>query len=145
MQNDGNLVLYSGSAENGYWSSNTRVPSTPNPPVNKNELKPGEGLSVGDSVVSGNGEFRLVLQSDGNLVEYSSESSVPVWASNTYGRLSWCLVMQKDGNLVLYDVHGKGVWASDTAGHTGDMMIIEDDGAITIFPATNAVWSTRRK
>ena len=58
----------------------------------------------------------LVMQTDGNLVIYTSGGK-PVWASNTAGTGSRnSLVMQDDGNLVVYTSSGKPVWASNTAG-----------------------------
>ncbi|WIB36241.1 hypothetical protein [Curtobacterium sp. MCJR17_043] len=45
-------------------------------------VKAGTTLQPGDSVNSTNGQFRLVLQGDGNLVEYGIGNAV-LWASNT--------------------------------------------------------------
>lgn len=56
------------------------------------------------------------MQTDGNLVEYTS-SNVPVWASNTAGNGPGSrLAMQSDGNLVLYTSSGSPVWASKSSG-----------------------------
>jgi len=144
MQSDGNLVMY--STGQSYWSTKTQVPATPNRPAHTNVLDPGEGLSVGDSLVSADGNFRLTLQQDGNLVESSGGSS-SVWASNTDGRLTWCLIMQGDGDLVLYDVHGSPIWATNTSGHGGVGMIIQDDGNMVIYPVggTQAIWASGPK
>jgi hypothetical protein len=143
MQSDGNLVMY--SAGQAYWSTKTEVPATPNRPAHTNVLDPGEGLGVGDSLVSADGNLRLTLQSDGNLVE-SLQSNV-AWATNTSGRLSWCLIMQGDGNLVLYDVHKNAIWATNTLGHGGVGMIIQDDGNMVIYPVggTQAIWASGPK
>jgi hypothetical protein len=144
MQSDGNLVMY--SAGQSYWSTKTDVPATPNRPAHSNVLDPGEGLSIGDSLTSADGNFRLTLQSDGNLVE-SSQSPNSDWASNTSGRLSWSLIMQGDGNLVLYDVHKNPIWTTNTSGHGGVGMIIQDDGNMVIYPVggTQAIWASGAK
>lgn len=143
MQSDGNLVMYSTGAS--YWSSKTEVPATPNRPARQNVLYPGEGLSVGDQLISQDGNFVLTLQTDGNLVETLGGN--PVWASGTYGRLSWSLIMQGDGNLVLLDVHRSPLWASNTSGHGGVGVIIQDDGNIVIYPVGGgkAIWATGPK
>jgi hypothetical protein len=59
---------------------------------------------------TGSGNF-LVLQSDGNLVLYTS-SNQPIWNAATYGRGGTQLVMQTDGNLVLYTSSNTPVWSS---------------------------------
>ena len=143
MQSDGNLVMY--STGTSYWSSKTEVPATPNRPAHQNVLNPGEGLSVGDTLISQDGNFVLTLQPDGNLVESSGGN--PVWASGTYGRLSWSVIIQGDGNLVLYDVHKTAIWASGTFGHGGVGVIIQDDGNIVIYPVGggHAIWATGAK
>ena len=56
-----------------------------------------------------------VLQSDGNLVVYSSTGTA-IWASNTVGSGADRLVAQSDGNLVLYSPT-RAVWATNTVGH----------------------------
>jgi hypothetical protein len=143
VQNDGNVVIYSG--DQAQWSTNTQVPDTPAVPAHTNVLNPGEGLSVGDSLVSASGNFRLTLQADGNLVEYSQSN--PVFATNTTGLNSWCLIMQGDGNLVLYDVHRTALWASNTGGNAGVGMIIQDDGNMVIYAigTTQAIFATGQK
>ena len=59
---------------------------------------------------------RLVMQGDGNLVEY--QGSKALWASNTAGDNGATVTMQGDGNLVIY-LNGTPKWASNTAGHAG--------------------------
>jgi subtilisin family serine protease len=82
-QNDGNLVIY--DRVGPLWATNTQGRST----------------------------SKFTLQSDGNMVLYSSTWS-PLWASNTVGKGGVRLVMQNDCNLVLYTASGQAVWASGT-------------------------------
>ena len=73
-------------------------------------------MSAGKYLHSPSGQYTLVMQTDGNLVIYTSGGK-PVWASNTNGTgNNNTLVMQTDGNLVIYTSGGKPVWASNTAG-----------------------------
>jgi len=44
----------------------------------------GTTIYPGDSVTSPNGQFKLIMQGDGNLVEYGIGNQV-LWASNTAG------------------------------------------------------------
>jgi hypothetical protein len=65
-------------------------------------MQPGQVLNPGQSIASGNGQFRFIYQLDGNLVLYRGSSAL--WASGTNGRgveVGVC-IMQSDGNLVLY-------------------------------------------
>lgn len=70
---------------------------------------------------------KLVMQSDGNLVLYRTESYppgssatsyYPVWASNTWnmGTGPYRATMQGDGNFVVYDSVNRPLWSSRTFG-----------------------------
>ena len=74
-------------------------------------MNPGEILHKGESRVSHNNTYELILQMDGNLVFYDKtptaimpDREVPhaIWASNTNGRAVDRVVMQTDGNLAMY-------------------------------------------
>ena len=55
------------------------------------------------------------LQSDGNMVLYSSKGNV-LWDSKTNGNTGgYTLRVQNDGNMVFYS-GGKAKWNSNTAG-----------------------------
>ena len=58
----------------------------------------------------------LVLQDDGNLVEYSSSTHQVLFTTHTTTGAR--LVFQNDRNVVLYDDHGHALWATGTAGST---------------------------
>jgi len=78
-----------------------------------NDLSAGQTLNEGDALVSSNGWFRTLMQSDGNLVTYQKNGQV-VWASNTnYGDGTYTAVMQTDGNFVIYN-GGSAIWATNT-------------------------------
>ncbi|KAJ0987829.1 hypothetical protein J5N97_006185 [Dioscorea zingiberensis] len=82
MQDDCNLVLY--DKANPVWASNTG------------------GLAS---------QCYVTLQSDGNLVIYTTNKR-PVWASNTnVGDGHYVLILQKDRNVVIY---GGAIWATNT-------------------------------
>ncbi|XWV25688.1 putative lectin [Tupanvirus soda lake] len=73
-------------------------------------------LSQGQSLVQG--DYKLLVQSDGNLALYDSSQTQPVvWSTNTTGQGTppYSLTLQIDGNLCLYDSTGKALWCSNTA------------------------------
>lgn len=77
-------------------------------------------LTVGESISSPNGRFRLTLQIDGNLVLYKKESNTyekPIWWTNTHNSAikPKALFFQTDGHLVLYsndNIQSQPIWYS---------------------------------
>ncbi len=146
MQTDGNLVIYD-DAGHTLWASNTAnnggaylsiddlgqlaVDAGNGLPLWEPGLvSPGTDLTAGASIVLPGGQFRLTMQQDGNLVEYSSDGSA-VWASGTNPSGTYA-VMQKDGNLVVYNNSGAALWASNTAGNPGAFLTLGDLGQLAI-------------
>lgn len=80
LQHDGNLVLYALPTQ-PLWATMTFQP---------------DGA-------------HLDMQSDGNLVLYSSTQAV--WNSGTYGNPGASFAVQPDGNIVVYTAGGKAIWA----------------------------------
>lgn len=69
-----------------------------------------------------NGDFKAILQSDGNFVVYNTKKNQAVWHSGTYYRSKYSnyrLVVQSDGNLVLYAKKGNNnsywLWTTATS------------------------------
>lgn len=99
-----------------------------------------ETLQTDQSLISDNGQYRLTVQLDGNLVLYGP--SGPVWATNTscFACGSY-LIMQQDGNLVLYTGSGQALWATNRFG-SGARLVVQDDGNLVVYSGTNQViWS----
>lgn len=92
MQFDGNVVLYQGNTP--LWADN------------------GEFFSQ-----SWIANYALLMQQDGNLVEYYNGTNGvtdPIWASGTQGNPGAWFVVQDDGNGVIYNASGKAIWATNT-------------------------------
>ncbi len=90
------------------------------------------GLSVGDALVSANGQYRLSVQPSGDLTLKDLSGQV-VWNTGTSGS-GLFLAIQNDGNVVLYN-GGTPVWASNTNGapSTGTPILgVTNDGRVTI-------------
>lgn len=109
----------------------------------------------------------VVMQSDGNLVLYSS-SKVAIWNSGTPGRGASTLKVQEDGNLVIYNAQGY-TWASVTAYPTshlnfptnnmqnegvmykgqmsqssdrGYSLYLQTDGNLVLYSPSRAIWAS---
>jgi hypothetical protein len=100
-------------------------------------LNSGQLMKAGDFVRSSGGEYKLVMQQDGNLVLY--RGSEPLWSSQTGGSSGAFAAMQEDGNLVVY--RGKTpLWASNTD-TPGARLAVQDDGNLVIYAGKTPVWS----
>jgi surface antigen len=126
VQTDANLVVYQGVQP--VWASSSY----------DNTLQPGEQLSPGWYLESGNG-YQLIMQGDGNMVEYASGSAL--WSSRTAGHPGAYVIMQGDGNLVIYQ-GGTALWSSGTAGHSGASLTDQQDGNQVIYANGTALWAT---
>lgn len=150
MQNDGNLVMYSDGR--AVWGTRTVIDFSPSedspqssdgnknndePSKSTSTLRRGDTLRPGDSLKGGN--YRVVLQGDGNLVLYKKGD--PRWASHTVGSGANRLVLQGDGNLVLYR-NGKPVWASHTVGSGANRLVMQGDGNLVLYNDGRPKWAT---
>jgi len=160
MQTDGNLVIYA-PGHIAVWASNTAghpgaylviqndanmvVVSPSGQPLWASgavdyQLQPGQRLNSGWQIQSPDRNYRMVMQSDGNLVLYTGNTAK--WASGTSVANS-DLEMQSDGNLVIYAPGHAAVWASNTAGKNGSVLFGQNDGNFVLYaPGNVAVWST---
>jgi hypothetical protein len=105
-------------------------------------LAAGQTLGTGGTLMSPNTSYRLVMQTDGNLVEYGP--SGPMWSSNTVGSGGTNrLVMQGDGNLVMYTSAGAVPFATGEVGSGGsDSLVVQNDGNVVQYGSGGAVFAT---
>ncbi|CAG9804670.1 unnamed protein product [Chironomus riparius] len=108
-------------------------------------LGPNECLAVGETLVSANGCFRLIMQGDGNLVIYRQSNNKAIWSSKTSRTCTNRACMQGDGNFVTYDCHDKATWASKTSKKEGSWIIMQGDGNLVVYAwqSTRAFWSSK--
>jgi len=103
--------------------TNTRPPS---------EMRDGDILEIGSSLLSLDERYTFILQGDGNLVLYKPGGRA-IWSSGTVGKGAVRLVMQYDGNLVLYRADWTPVWYSSTAGNSSSALIPQSDGNLVLY------------
>ena len=89
------------------------------------------------------GGVELVLQEDGNLVQYAQGR--PVFASGTAGSPSFgeafdVAIMQEDGNFVLYAFYEESssavVFQTRTGGNPGASLVTQSDGNLVVYTRT---------
>jgi len=101
-----------------------------------------EEIGVGDTLLSRDLQNVLALQSDGNLVLYSTFGAK--WSTSTVGTKPSKLKMQSDGNLVLYDETGKALWHTRTYSNPGATFKLQTDGNMVVYASGGtALWSSR--
>ncbi|WP_246018954.1 S8 family serine peptidase [Saccharothrix australiensis] len=116
-------------------------PAQPGP----DRLVRGEQLAPGQSRTSLNGQFRLVLQFDGNLVLYTADRKA-LWASNTKGANVTRAVLQEDGDFALYSPDGARRWHTNTAGSTADRLIVQNDDNVVLYgPSREVLWHRKQR
>ncbi|WP_220034230.1 peptidoglycan DD-metalloendopeptidase family protein [Curtobacterium sp. MCSS17_008] len=104
----------------------------------KGTVKAGTTLQVNDVVTSANGQFRLVMQGDGNLVEYGIGNAV-LWASNTPNQYGAVAVVGTDGRLSLVR-SGKLIAQWGTTGVAKDFGVRADGELRMRKTNNNAMW-----
>lgn len=126
----------------GYDDADNRtVRGTVTVPVRaaSNQLRSGETLIPQQEIVSLDGRFRLVFQTDGNLVLFFG--TTVLWSSGTANGQSMVVGMQGDGNLVMYSPDITPLWASGTSG-SGALLRLQNDGNAVIYLGTTPLWAT---
>jgi hypothetical protein len=109
-------------------------------------LNTGESLNVNDFLQSNNGQYKAIMQSDGNFVVYNATRAI--WASNTVrGNGAYFAVMQSDGNFVLYQGtpqhQGAPYWASNTVHGPGAYLLtLQDDGTLVMYQGASR-WASK--
>ena len=111
----------------------------------KNTLRPSEHLRPNEWIQSNNGQYRLYMQNDGNLVLYKTSNNDYMWASRTPGVNNY-LNMQSDGNLVLYTTSDVPVWATNTNGGQ-NKLIVHNNGVMTVEPVNggSVLWTSENQ
>ena len=100
-------------------------------PATETRLANGATLASGQSLVSPSGGFRMVMQTDGNLVERSA-AGVALWTSKTTSNPGAKLVMGTDGVLRVRTVAGGTVWSTPTYGVSGATVGMGDDANFVV-------------
>jgi len=105
-------------------------------------LPGGSQLSPGEAIWSPDRRYRLIFQTDGNLVIYRSDG-VPVWWTGTVGISPGAARMQGDGNFVVYDSAGRATWHTYTYGNPGAYLSMQNNGAFVIYAASGVrLWGS---
>jgi hypothetical protein len=113
-----------------------------------NTLFAGQYLSPGQYLVSTDVRSALIMQADGNLVDYALGGQV-LWQSHTANRPIKFAVMQSDGNFVIYFTDGSIPWSAATSTPIwykgGTNITLQNDGNLVMYNSASppaATWAT---
>jgi len=130
---DGARSIYGRSTTTGL------PPSAPAPATPHDTLTINGRLVAGQSITSGNGQFRLAYQTDGNLVLYDDVKRTWVWSSGTAGTSAGVAILQTDGNFVVYNASGVAQWWTGTFGN--NRLVVQSDGNLVVYNTSGrSVW-----
>jgi len=106
----------------------------------KNTLDQGNSLTAGQKLVSQNGKYMLIYQTDGNVCIYSTSGGKSVWNSgvtHTPGKLK----LHSDGNLVASDSGNIPQWSTNTAnkGTSPFKLVIQNDRNLVLLDSDNII------
>jgi RHS repeat-associated protein len=137
MQTDGNLVLKDGTGV-ALWASKGGVTY----PDLGSTLNAGSTLQDGQTMWSPTRQYRVTMQTDGNLVIYTAGGS-PVWGSGTNPHSGLMLTLQNSGELGIHDNYGTVKWTSYTSPSSEDTLTLQDDGDLVLKEGTGTLlWSS---
>jgi hypothetical protein len=108
--------------------------SSPGSVVGASTIEPGGCLR------SPNGQYELIMQTDGNLVLYYLNQGDALWASNTAGTAGAYATLQTNGNFIVNSPAGLA-WQSGITSATNPVLVLQSDGNLVVY-GPNAVWAT---
>ena len=101
-------------------------------------------LKYEEFIISQNRVYRLVFQTDGNLVlykfDFNTKKEHPIWSSDSYGKGAAVFKFQQDGNLVIYKKEGNPLWSPNCHGKGGRKLVIQNDGNLVAYSDKEPIW-----
>lgn len=103
-------------------------------------LRTNQYINPGQYIESANTKYILIMQGDGNLVEYGDGQRV-IWNSRTGGNPGAFAVFQWDGNLVVYSANWRPLWASGVR-YNANSFVLQTDGNLVTYQGYTPRWAS---
>lgn len=103
-------------------------------------LRPDQYIRPNQYIESANTKYLLIMQGDGNLVQYGDGQRV-IWNSETGGHPGAFAVFQWDGNLVVYSASWRPLWASG-ARPNASSFVLQTDGNLVTYQGYIPRWAS---
>ena len=117
--------------------------------VPSDKLKTRQTLLENQYLISKNGKYMALMQSDGDVGIYNlrNKRMIRKWISNTKnkGFLPFKLVMTESGNLVLFDKYERRIWtlkAPNKEKTSNVELVMQNDGNLIHFVNYKIIWSS---
>lgn len=104
-------------------------------------VESGRLLVDGQYVDSPGGQYRLEMQSDGDL-SLSVAGGRVLWESGTSDSQGAFAIMQSDGNFAVYSSSDRLLWETDTGGNPGADLAVQSNADLVIYGASGPLWSS---
>lgn len=111
----------------------------------KEAFYPGDCLKLGESLDSTNGCFKLVMQTDGNLVLYRKSDNKALWSSKTDLTNSYKFCHQTTGILLIKNHLDITTFiAGNSSTLRSAFAVLQDDGNFVLYTTspTRSIWAT---
>jgi hypothetical protein len=104
------LFCYIVLTNSSHFDNNERSGAGTYKLLSNQKLKAGEFL-----IERRNGNHKLVMQHDGNLVLYNikDNKNTPIWSTGTYTHGNDCYLAMENNNLVVYNKYNKPIWSTN--------------------------------
>ncbi|WP_331731137.1 glycine-rich protein (plasmid) [Kitasatospora sp. NBC_00070] len=108
-------------------------------------VTPGTKFAIGGMITTGN--YKTVLNGDGNLVTYNTSTTpaTATWATNTWGNNGAYATFNTDGTLqIRQDTGGHDglLWSENGSKNNANRLTQQSDGTLVIYNAANqATWA----
>lgn len=116
--------------------------------VYPDQLQLGERLNFGEQLTSPNGEYRAVVQSDGNLGVYRTSDGAAIFSALSAGKpisTGYYATLQYDGNFAVKDGNNAAVWYTGTqnqSGYGGNVVKLLNDGSLAVLSSNRIIWKS---
>ena len=148
---DGRVTLNNHSKDR--WDSNTEILKGPEPKMPPEMcvgfcLYPGKPLLPGQRIMSPNGDFFFINQTDGNVIVKFRAEEKPRWTAEGWPRKDpepGNLFLHENGRLVKYLKDGKTVqWHNRVERGGGDAKVVmQNDGNLVMYLDEMPFWSIK--
>lgn len=102
-------------------------------------LLPGQRINGNEYIESFNTKHVLLMQPDGNLVQYGDGFRV-LWHTGTYGSPGAYAILQGDGNLVVYSSNGRPLWNGGVRPGASTLVLQDDAHLVTYHANGQPLW-----
>ncbi len=106
----------------------------------RNRIYSNIGYSNNFTWISSNNRYKLVMQSNGNLVQFAirGTNEIQIWQTNTSNNNNARLCLQRDGNMVIYSIAGAVLWSSGTSGQN-TYAILGTSGFLMLYNSNDTI------